>query len=220
MSVRTAATVFTSAGGRGASPFLLFHFDFSSPFAFLASLRVEEIAARSGAALVYKPFLLGGLFRAIGTADVPLFEMPEAKRRHAVADMHRWAASLGAALKFPSRFPMNTTKPLRLVLALPEEQRAAFVNAVFRAYWTDDRDISDGTVLAEIASSLGLDGGSLVAKAEEPAAKNALRKATDEAVAVGVFGAPSFSVGDLLFWGQDRLALVEKALTGWRPPGE
>lgn len=199
---------------------LEYWFDFSSPFAYLAAVRVREVAARAGAEVVYRPFLLGGLFNAIGTPNVPLFEMPEPKRRHAVADMHRWAARFGAELRFPTRFPMNTVKPLRMVLALGEAERPRFVDRVFRAYWAEDRDISDSAVLAELASEVGLDGAALAARTSDETLKSALREATEEAARRGVFGAPSFFVGDLLFWGQDRLEMVEKALGGWRPPGE
>ena len=199
---------------------LEFWFDFSSPFAYLGAARVEGVAARAGSRVAYRPFLLGGVFHAVGTPNVPLFEMPEAKRRHATADMFRWATRFGTPLGFPSRFPMNTVKPLRMVLALPEEQRAPFVNAVFRAYWAEDRDISDSATLVDLATSVGLDGRELAARTSDEALKSALRQATDEAVRRGIFGAPSFFVDDLLFWGQDRLDLVERALTGWRPPGE
>jgi len=203
------------------APVLDFYFDFSSPFAYLASTQVQSVAARSGAALVYKPFLLGGLFQAVGTPQVPLFEMPQTKQRHAANDMVRWAAHLGVPLKlFPSRFPMNTVKALRMVLALPNAERAPLVDAVYRAYWAEDRDIHDAAVLADIASKLGLDGAALVAKTSDDALKRALREATDEAARLGLFGAPSFAVGDLLFWGQDRLVFVENALRGLRPPGE
>lgn len=195
---------------------LEFWFDFSSPFAYLASARVAEVARRTGAALAYRPFLLGGLFHAIGTPNVPLFEMPAPKQRHARLDMERWAARFGVPFAFPSRFPMVTVKPLRMVLALGEDERDKLVNAIFRAYWADDRDIADSSVLAEIASSVGLDGARWVALAGEEPLKQALREATAEAERRGVFGAPSFFAEGLLFWGQDRLDLVEKALTGWR----
>jgi 2-hydroxychromene-2-carboxylate isomerase len=199
---------------------LHFFFDFSSPFAYLASTQVEALADRTGAELHYRPFLLGGLFKAVGTADVPLFTMPEPKRRHAGLDMYRWADHYGVPLRFPSRFPMNTVKPLRMVLALPNEQRARLIGAVYKAYWADDRDIASDAELAAIAGEVGLDGAALVAGTREEAAKARLKAATDEAVSLGLFGAPSFLVGDLLFWGQDRLAFVEKALMGWRPRGE
>ena len=199
---------------------LEFWFDFSSPFAYLAAARVEALAARTNVALHYRPFLLGAAFNAIGTPNVPLFEMPESKRRHALADMHRWSLRFGTELRFPSRFPMNTVKPLRMVLSLPNAQRAPLVNAIYRAFWAEDRDISDSAVLAEIATSVGADGPALTARTSDNDLKSALREATDEAVRRGVFGAPSFFAGDLLFWGQDRLEMVERALLGIRPPNE
>jgi 2-hydroxychromene-2-carboxylate isomerase len=199
---------------------LHFFFDFSSPFAYLASTQVEPLAQRTGATLRYRPFLLGALFKAVGTPDVPLFSMPEPKRRHAGQDMYRWADHYGVPLRFPTRFPMNTVKPLRMVLQLPDEQKSRLIAPIYRATWADDRDINDDAVLTAIANEAGLDGPALVAGTREEAVKARLKAATDEAVRLGVFGAPTFLVGDLLFWGQDRLVFVEKALQGWRPRGE
>ena len=199
---------------------LSFFFDFSSPFAYLASTQVEGIAARNGATLRFRPFLLGALFKALGGPDVPLFTMPPPKQRHARDDMFRWADFYGVPLRFPTRFPMNTVKALRMILQIPEEQRAPLIHAIYRAYWADDRDINDDTVLAELATGVGLDGAALLAGAKQDAVKERLKVATDEAVKLGLFGAPCFMVDDLLFWGQDRLVFVEKALQGWRPRGE
>ena len=194
-----------------------FFFDFSSPFAYLASTQIEALAARKGALLVYRPFLLGALFKAIGTPNVPLFAMPAPKRRLVTADLHRWADHWGVPFRFASRFPMNTVKPLRMVLATPEDHVAALVNAVYRAYWAEDRDISADDVLVDVATSVGLDGAALVAATTDERMKQGLKDVTDQAERIGVCGAPSFLVGDLLFWGQDRLLFVEKALDGWRP---
>lgn len=199
---------------------LSFFFDFSSPFAYLASTQVEAVAARAGATLSFKPFLLGALFKALGGPDVPLFSMPPTKQRHARDDMFRWADFYGVPLTFPSRFPMNTVKTLRMVLQLPEEQRAPLIHAIYRAAWAEDRDINDDAVLTALAVGVGLDGAALVAGTKQDAVKERLKSATDEAIRLGLFGAPSFLVGDLLFWGQDRLGFVEKALQGWRPRGE
>ncbi|MEO7330077.1 MAG: 2-hydroxychromene-2-carboxylate isomerase [Minicystis sp.] len=199
---------------------LHFFFDFSSPFAYLASTQIEALAQRNGATLHYRPMLLGALFKAVGTPDVPLFTMPEAKRRHAGLDMYRWADHYGVPLRFPTRFPMNTVKPLRMILQLPDEQKAALIAAIYQAYWAEDRDIADDAELASIATAAGLDGPALVAGTREEAVKSRLKAATEEAVRLGLFGAPGFLVGDLLFWGQDRLVFVEKALQGWRPRGE
>jgi len=199
---------------------LSFFFDFSSPFAYLASTQVEAVAKRAGATLRFRPFLLGALFKALGGPDVPLFSMPPSKQRHARDDMFRWADFYGVPLVFPTRFPMNTVKALRMILQLPEEQRAPLIHAIYRAYWADDRDVNDDAVLTEIAVGVGLDGAALVAGTKQDAVKERLKSATDEAIKLGLFGAPSFMVGDLLFWGQDRLNFVEKALQGWRPRGE
>jgi 2-hydroxychromene-2-carboxylate isomerase len=94
------------------------------------------------------------------------------------------------------------------------------IHPIFRAYWAEDRDVNDDTVLAEIAAAAGLDGAALVAGTKNDSVKERLKAATDDAVRAGLCGAPSFLVGDLLFWGQDRLLFVEKALQGWRPRGE
>jgi 2-hydroxychromene-2-carboxylate isomerase len=198
-----------------------FFFDFSSPFAYLASTQIEAVARRAGAAVRWKPFLLGALFKSIGTADVPMFTMPEAKRALIGLDMLRWADHYAVPFRFPSRFPMNSVKALRMVLQLPDAQRPPLVHALYRAAWAEDRDLSDDAELAAIAGSAGLDGPSLVAGTKVDAVKALLKSATDEAERAGLCGAPSFLVKDLLFWGQDRLPFVERALGGdWRPRGE
>lgn len=199
---------------------LLFYFDFSSPFAYLGATQVESVAAKCGAVVRYRPFLLGGLFREIGTPNVPLAEMSDAKRRHSLADMARWADHYGVPLRFPTRFPMNTVKPLRCAIALPEDARRDIVVPIFQAYWAEDRDISDDAVLRDVLTKVGHDADALLQKTNDAAIKAALKEATDTAKDLGICGAPSFVVGDLVFWGQDRLLFVEKALNGWRPSAE
>lgn len=210
------------AGAEGAPAWkhLDFFFDFSSPFAYLAATQIEVVAARHGARLRYRPFLLGGLFKAIGAPNVPMFAFPAAKQRHYGLDMVRWADSWGVPFRQASRFPMNTVKPLRMVLALPEDQRGPLIAAIYKAYWALDRDISDEAELAAIAAAAGYDPAPLVAATSDAAIKAQLHTETEAARAAGVCGAPSFLVGRLLFWGQDRLHFVEKALEGWIPPGE
>jgi 2-hydroxychromene-2-carboxylate isomerase len=197
-----------------------FFFDFSSPFAYLASTKIEAVARRAGASVRWKPFLLGALFKGIGQVDVPLFTMPEPKRVLFGLDMTRWAEHHAAPFRFPSRFPMNTVKALRMVLQLPDAQKPPLVHALFRAYWAEDRDIANDAELTGIASSVGLDGAALVTGTKSDAIKARLKEATDEAERAGLCGAPSFLVGDQLFWGQDRLHFVERALQGWHPRGE
>ncbi|MEJ7734764.1 MAG: 2-hydroxychromene-2-carboxylate isomerase [Polyangiaceae bacterium] len=200
----------------------LFFFDFSSPFAYLGATQVAGVTYRTGARLLYRPFLLGGLFREIGTPDVPFFNMPPPKQRHTSADIGRWADHWRVPLVFPSRFPMTTVKALRVVLAVEEEHRGRLVDAIFHAAWAQDEDIAADATLARVASDADYDGWWLVQEAREPRLKGALRGATERAGAMGVCGAPTFVVRDplrpqqpLLFWGQDRLGMVEKALGGW-----
>ena len=218
-------------------PLLSVFWDFSSPFGYLASTQVDALAARTGARVTWHPVLLGGLFRAIGTPDVPIATFSEAKRSYIMKDLDRWAAHLGVPLRFPSRFPVHSLRALRVYLALPEERRAAYREAVFRACWADDRDITDDAVLA---SCIGDDAcatfgsaclvsheaiaAEALAKANADDVKTALRRSTEQAAEQGVFGVPTFVVshagaGDNeLFWGQDRLDLVEEALSpGGRP---
>jgi 2-hydroxychromene-2-carboxylate isomerase len=197
-----------------------FFFDVSSPYAYLASTQIEAVAARNGARARFRPFLLGALFKAVGTAEVPLFEMPPPKRAHAALDLARFAAHYGVPFSFPSRFPMNTVKALRMILQVPDEQKPTLTHALFRALWVEDRDLADDAALIAIAGEAGFDGASLVAGTKVDAVKERLKQATADAVAAGLCGAPSFLVGDLLFWGQDRLLYVEKALRGWHPRGE
>jgi 2-hydroxychromene-2-carboxylate isomerase len=186
------------------------YWDFSSPFAYLGSTQAKALAERTGATLVWRPMLLGGLFKAIGQDIVPLNSWSDAKRRYYFDDMHRWAEFWGVPLSFPAVFPVNSIKAMRAYLALPEERREAYREAVFKAYWAEGRDIGDEAVLAEI---LGSDAAAVLARTQEPAVKQALIDATKRAEENGVFGAPTWVVdGADLYWGQDRIPLVERAL--------
>jgi 2-hydroxychromene-2-carboxylate isomerase len=187
------------------------YWDFSSPFAYLGLAQVEAIAKRTGAKVVSHPILLGGLFRSIGTPEVPLATFSEAKQRYILSDLHRWAAFWRVPFRFPSRFPTHSLKALRIYLALPEERRARYRDATFRACWAEDRDITQDSVLAECVGDEALARDAL-ARAGSDEVKAALRVSTENAAARGVFGVPTFAVGDELFWGQDRLELVEEAL--------
>lgn len=186
------------------------YWDFSSPFAYLGCTQAEALAERTGAELVLRPMLLGAVFKAIGQADAPIATFSPAKQRYVARDLDRWAAHWGAPLRWPSRFPMNTVKALRVWLALPEERRKSFRDACFRAFWADDRDISSDGVLAEL---IGEGADEILARTQTKEIKDALFAATQRAIDAGVFGAPTWVVdGEHLFWGQDRVALVESAL--------
>lgn len=187
-----------------------FWFDFSSPYAYLASTQIDALAARTGATLRWRPMLLGAVFRQVGQVDAPMLAANEAKQRHYLLDMTRWADWYGAPFRFPSTFPIRSVLPLRAFLAHPDP--VPFAHAVFRAAWGEDRDVTDPAVLRDC-------GATDEVLAAAPDQKQALIDATAEAVAAGVFGAPTCIVdGKWLFWGQDRLDMVEKCLRGWQPP--
>ncbi len=187
------------------------YWDFSSPFAYLGATQAKKVAERTGAELVWRPMLLGGVFKSIGQAMVPLATWSEAKQRYYLEDIKRWAAYWDVPFTWPSKFPMNSLKAMRAYLALPEARRDAFRDAVFRAYWAEDQDIADDATLARL---VGDDAAAILEKTQDPTVKDALVKATEHAVAAGVFGAPTWVVdGKDLYWGQDRLVLVERALS-------
>jgi len=190
---------------------IVFYYDFSSPYAYLGATQVERVAAAAGATVRWRPILVGALFRRIGTPDVPINSFPSAKRAYLTRDLLHWAAHWGVELRWPSRFPIRTVAPLRLALAVDAAggDIAAVSHALFRAYWVEDRDISDPAVLADLGE---------LSQIESPAIKDALRATTEEAIAAGVCGVPSFVVRGHLFWGQDRLDLVSRTLGGWYPP--
>jgi len=194
------------------------YFDYSSPFAYLALTRAEAVF---GDAARWRPLLLGGLFRSIGTADVPLFTQSPEKQRHTRNDLERQARALGAAFVWPSRFPINTVLALRLTLAgglTATRAGRGLIVAIARALWAEDRDIADPSVLTGLADAHGFDGAALIARAGAPEIKQALRDATEAAQAAGVFGVPTFVVhragGDELFWGVDRLDQAARAAAG------
>lgn len=188
------------------------YWDFSSPYAYLGAVQADALARRTGATLVWRPLLLGAVFKALGQANVPLATYSEAKQRHTGLDLERQARALGVPFRFPSRFPMSTVKALRAWIALRPEARAAFLMRAFRAYWADDRDIADDATLAEL---LGADAPDVMARLASPEIKQSLADATQRALDAGVFGVPTWVIdGRELFWGQDRVDLVERALAG------
>ena len=193
---------------------LEYFFDFSSPWTYLADTHVDAFAARHGARVLRRPMLLGGVFKGIGGPVVPIQTFGDAKRQYALTELHRWAAWRDVPLAWPSRFPMRTLLPLRVACQLDLSQASAidWCARIFKAYWADDEDISLPEVVAEHLSAAGLDAPALLEGTQDPAVKRRLIDATDEAVRRGVFGAPTFFVGEDLFWGQDRFDHIAAAL--------
>ena len=183
-------------------------FDLSSPYSYMAATQMKPLAEKTGAEVVWRPMVLGAVFKATGN------EMPAripGKARWMGNDLMRWAAHYGVPFRFSSHFPANAIKAMRLVLV--DDAKAADVAlAGFAAMWADDRDLTDEAVLRSIAEMGGLDPAAAMQAIETPAVKEKLRANTDEAIARGAFGAPTLIVGDELFWGNDRLHFVEAAL--------
>ncbi|HLU67277.1 MAG TPA: 2-hydroxychromene-2-carboxylate isomerase [Kofleriaceae bacterium] len=198
-----------------------FWYDFSSPFSYLAATQAQAVADRAGAALEWRPMLLGAVFRDSGTANVPLLAMSESKRRWVASDLKLWASWWGVPFRFASKFPQKTVTALRLAL-LAGDRIAELSLAMFRAMWASGQDLEDPAVLRAVVDRLGLDGEAMLARTQDPEVKQRLIDSTGEAVRRGIFGAPTFVVArggaEMLFWGQDRLGLVERAAAGHPAP--
>ncbi len=188
-----------------------FFWDSASPYTYLAATQIEQLAARHGATVRWRPFLLGKAFEATGNrapASIPV------KGKYLFGDLQLWARHYGVPLRFPSVFPVASLGSLRVACALPEADVARWAQAVMHAYWAENQDIGQPQVLAQVATDLGLDSDALLAKTQTPAVKEALKANTDEAIRRGVFGAPTFFVGEQMFWGNDRLELLDAYLGG------
>jgi 2-hydroxychromene-2-carboxylate isomerase len=181
-----------------------FWFEFASTYSYPASQRVEAVAAERGVPIVWRAFLLGPIFHEQGWNDSP-FNIYPVKGRYMWRDLERICASLDVPLRRPSQFPRGSLLAARVVDRFADAPWVpAFVRAVYRANFAEDRDISQRDVVADCLSRSGAPAEALAA-GETPEAKQALRQATEEAARRGVFGAPAFLVGDELFWGNDRL---------------
>ncbi len=195
-----------------------YYYDFSSPYAYLACEEVQRIAERSGVSVGWRPFLLGGLFRQLGSTMVPILEATPQKQDMYRKDMHRWAELRGLPMNWPSRFPMRTILPLRVMVQLEGDDHGRACERIFKAYWAQDQDISDPDVLLALLNETGLDGAALLEGTQQPEHKAKVIENGEQLFQLGSCGAPSFVVGgDIVFWGQDRLQMVERSLGGWRP---
>ncbi len=195
-----------------------FYYDLVSPYSYLARGRLEQICREAGAELVLKPILLGGVHK--GSGNRAPIETP-AKARYQVRDIRRWAERYGLPMRFPEPFPFRTLKTMRAAMWCDERgDLEPFTREAFALYWEEggapkglEEADEDGPV-SEVARRIGRDPDEVLAGAATPEAKEALKKATTGAVERGVFAAPTFFVGDEMFWGNDRLLFVEEALKG------
>ena len=193
-----------------AGPVVELYFDFSSPYSYLASTRIEQLCERAGARLHWRPILLGPIFKKIG--KVPLLTRP-VEGAYARVDLERWAAYLGVPLRFPPRFPVDSLAASRgYLFASRAGLGGPYCRRLLQASWAEGKDLGDREVLAELAAELGLDARALLESTLQQEVKQWLREETDLGERRGVFGAPTFFVGEERFHGNDRLFMVERAL--------
>jgi len=182
-----------------------FWFEFASTYSYPAAMRVEAAARQAGVGVTWRTFLLGPIFAAQGWNDSP-FNLYPAKGRYMWRDLERICAAQGIPFRRPSRFPRGSLLAARVACRFAAEPWLAdFVRAVYTANFAADADIATVEIVAACLRESGADAPAVIAAAQTAEAKERLRVQTDEAIRRGVFGAPSFLVGDELFWGNDRL---------------
>ncbi|MFT3726803.1 MAG: 2-hydroxychromene-2-carboxylate isomerase [Terricaulis sp.] len=195
---------------------LEFFFDCSSPWTYLAFHNTQPLAKELNEKIHWRPILVGGIFNTVNPSVYASREhgVP-AKQRYMLKDLGDWARLSGLKIKMPpSVFPVNSVKAMRGCIWLKEEsQMLAFATAVFEAYWGNDQDISQDSVLGSICETTGIDPTTFFAGIAEPVVKEALRANTDEVIKRGGFGSPTIFVdGDDMYFGNDRLELVRTAI--------
>ena len=192
-----------------------FFYDYSSPWTYLAFNRIEELCRAHDAELVWRPILVGGILNTVNPSVYEARERPVAiKARYMLKDVHDWARFYGLRLTFPpSVFPVNSVKALRgALVALERGCIGRYSRLVFEAYFGDDRDISQDAVLESLVAQLGLEPAAFFSAIATSAIKERIRANTDECVRRGGFGSPTMFVGDDMYFGNDRLPLLEDAL--------
>jgi 2-hydroxychromene-2-carboxylate isomerase len=190
-----------------------FYFDFGSPYSYLAFHQLPKIAAKQGATINWKPMLLGGVFQA--TSNHSPIEIP-AKGKHLNVDLQRWAKHFGVGFAMNPHFPINTLPLMRGATGYQLRDEAQFhryTSAVYAAMFEKPHNMSQPDVIGAVLQEAGLDPAAFLAMINDQAVKDKLKADTAIAVERGVFGAPTFFVGDEMYWGQDRLHFVEEALS-------
>jgi 2-hydroxychromene-2-carboxylate isomerase len=191
---------------------LEFYFDYGSPYSYLADTQVEAIARRAGASLVRRPMLLGGVFKATGNAS-PM-TVPS-KSTWAAADMPMWARHYGVPFSMNPFFPINTLALMRGAAAAEiDGVFARYHPAIYKAMWVDGCNLNEMSEVAKVLTAAGVDATRIGNRIQDQDVKDRLKATTGEPVSRGVFGAPTSFVGDMMFFGNDRLPFVEMALKG------
>jgi 2-hydroxychromene-2-carboxylate isomerase len=194
-----------------------FYFDFSSPYGYFASTKIDDLAAKHGRSVTWRPILLGAVFKITGGQPLPTIPL---KGSYAAHDLARSARLFQVPFKLPSRFPIASTAPSRAYYWLSDRDPALakkVAHALYHAYFVEDRDISNPEVTGDIAARLGVEKVGLTQALNDPAVKERLRIEVDAAIERGVFGSPYIVVDAEPFWGSDRLDQVERWLEtgGW-----
>ena len=194
-----------------------FYFDFSSPYGYFASTRIDALAAKHGREVIWRPVLLGVVFKVTGGAPLPMVPL---KGDYSKRDFIRSAGFHGIPYRTPTVFPISTQSPARAFLWLEEQdpkQAKALAAALYRAYFVEDVNISDPANTIAIAAKMGLDAAKVEAGINDPKIKDKLKAEVEKAIARGVFGSPYIVIDNEAFWGMDRLDQVEKWLAtgGW-----
>jgi 2-hydroxychromene-2-carboxylate isomerase len=188
-----------------------FYWDLGSTNSYFALHLIKPIAARHGARIVPRPFNLGYVFRH---HNYVLMEEPKAKIANRIIDLHRWAKRHGLPFRMPSKFPIKTSPALRGALAMRRFGKEwEYLEQIFAAYWErDDASVAELDGLRPVATALGVDPDQFLALADSPEIRQELIAETDAGLARGIFGAPTFVVGDEIFWGKDRMDFIDEAL--------
>ena len=192
-----------------------FFFDCSSPWTYLGFHNIQPLAAELGVSIRWRPILVGGIFNSVNPSVYASREHPvPAKQAYLLKDLQDWARHSGLTIKNPPTvFPVNSVKAMRgCILLEPQGKLEPFAQALFEAYWRDDRDISNDTVLAEASERAGVAAAAFFAGIARQEIKDQLKANTDELIRRGGFGSPTLFVnGDDMYFGNDRLPLVREA---------
>jgi 2-hydroxychromene-2-carboxylate isomerase len=194
-----------------------FYFDFSSPYGYFASARIEELAAKHGRSVNWRPILLGAIFKITGQQPLPSIPLKGSYANH---DLARSARLFGLPYKFPTKFPVAGQAPSRAFYWVSDRDPLLAIKlaqALYHAYFAEDRDISSPEVTANVAAKLGVDKDQILRALGEPAVKQRLATEVDAAIERGVFGSPFFIIDKEPFWGSDRLDQIDRWLAtgGW-----
>ncbi|MCE9639967.1 MAG: 2-hydroxychromene-2-carboxylate isomerase [Betaproteobacteria bacterium] len=186
-----------------------FYFDYSSPYGYFAAMKIDDLAAKNGRSVNWKPILLGAVFKVTGGQPLPTLPL---KGPYALRDILRSARFHGLPYQQPSKFPVATQAPARAFYWINDRDPALakkLAQALYQAYFVQDRDISSPEITADVAATLGLQRDEVLAALNDAAVKDRLKNEVDAAIKLGVFGSPYIVVDGEPFWGIDRFDQIE-----------